>query len=218
MPAIRMGEGFISAMKNRNMNTSLTQVDIVHTEICSLHMNPLVHSPEQIVVQTLFADGHIKYSLVPSGTAKCGLAILNIKEQVIQDSGDDMSWIPETWGMQMTLSRDVPKKIAANLKQFLDKLVAPTKLLTAEVLLKATFAIHPGGPKIIEAVQKAFELQDAQLEKSKEVLFHHGNMSSATLPHVWKVILEEGLSPGHIVVSLAFGPGLTLFGAVFRII
>jgi predicted naringenin-chalcone synthase len=210
MPAIRIAEGLVSSLKDR--------VDIVHTEMCSLHMNPLDHSPVQLIVQSLFADGHIKYSVVPAGTAKAGYAILNITEQIIADSDEDMSWTPASWGMQMTLSRDVPEKIKLHLKPFLERLLAPTGLSIAAVLKGAIFAVHPGGPKIIDAVQDVLELDPKQVEASNRILLRRGNMSSGTLPHVWKEISDTGVHSGRIIVSLAFGPGLTVFGSVFRTI
>ena len=83
--------------------------------------------------------------------------------------------------------------------------------------MKSIFAIHPGGPKIIDAVQSVLELSEEQISESKKVLFNHGNMSSATLPHVWDEILNKNYAVGTKVISYAFGPGLTLFGSVFEV-
>ena len=83
--------------------------------------------------------------------------------------------------------------------------------------LKSVFAIHPGGPKIIDSVQDILELSDEQVFYSKKILFERGNMSSATLPHVWSEILEHNYPVGTKVISYAFGPGLTLFGSVFEV-
>jgi predicted naringenin-chalcone synthase len=55
LAAIRIGEGYLSAGKE--------QVDLVHTELCSLHSNPSLHRLDQLVSQSLFADGYMKYSL-----------------------------------------------------------------------------------------------------------------------------------------------------------
>jgi len=206
----RIAEGLVSSGHEK--------VDVVHTEMCSLHMNPLDHSPEQLVVQSLFADGHIKYSLVPTGSAKIGFSILNISEQIIEDSEDYMSWTPASWGMQMTLSRKVPQKIASQIKPFLEKLIAPTGYSLGAILKDAIFAVHPGGPSIIQGVQSTLELSDDQVRMSKNILFQRGNMSSSTLPHIWKEILDHGLASKQVVVSLAFGPGLTVFGAVFSVL
>lgn len=77
------------------------------------------------------------------------------------------------------------------------------------------FAVHPGGPRVIDAVKEALGLSEEQVGFSRDVLRRHGNMSSATLPHVWAGMLEE-LPVGTPVVSLAFGPGLTLAGSYMR--
>ncbi len=210
LPAIRMAEGFVAAAHHR--------VDIVHTEMCGLHMDTHDHSPEQLVVQSLFADGHIKYSVVPPESAKVGFRVLRIREQIVQDSQGDMSWTPASFGMKMTLSRDVPEKIGASLRSFVQKLVQDGDYKLEEVLKNAVFAVHPGGPKIIDAVQEILELSSEQVRTSREILLLRGNMSSATLPHVWQKLLEQKIAPQKLVVSLAFGPGLTIFGALFETI
>lgn len=214
LPAVRLAKSLVDSecIKNKNY-----QVDIVHNEICSLHMDPLNHSPQQVVIQTLFADGHIKYTLSANKMAKGqNFKILTLLEKIIPDSFDDMSWIPGKWGMQMNLSADVPLKIKKHLKKFSDDLFKQASL-EIEVGLSAIFAIHPGGPKIIDAVQDVLELKDIQVNESRKVLHTRGNMSSATLPHVWREILNSNYSIGTKIVSFAFGPGLTLVGSIFEV-
>ncbi|MFP5385268.1 MAG: 3-oxoacyl-[acyl-carrier-protein] synthase III C-terminal domain-containing protein [Bacteriovoracia bacterium] len=206
LPAIRIAKGlFLSEGQD---------VDIVHTELCSLHLDPAIHTPEQIVVQTLFADGHIKYSV---GGNKKGFRILAIVEKLLPASGKDMTWIPDSHGMKMGLSRDVPYKIRENIHSLIEGLSEKTKIPVVKILKEASFAIHPGGPKIIEEVQKKLELKDSQVKESKRMLFERGNMSSATLPHVWNELWNKELPDKTLVVSLAFGPGLTVFGSVFEV-
>jgi predicted naringenin-chalcone synthase len=210
LPAVRMAQAFV-----RLENTPSLQVDVVHNEMCSLHMNPSVHTPEQMVVQTLFADGHIKYSLTSSPQGK-SLKVLAVHEKVIPDSAGDMSWIPAPFGMQMNLSREVPVKIKKVIEEFSSELFHKAHLSKADGL-KAIYAVHPGGPKIIESVQETLKLSENQVIECKKVLFERGNMSSATLPHVWQEILNNHYPKGSKVISFAFGPGLTLFGAVFEV-
>ena len=217
LPAVRLALGLVAAASDTEYRT-----DIVHTEMCGLHMNASAHTPEQIVVQSLFADGHIKYSVSNTKSTyadgRAGLEVLAIRELVLPDSEADMSWAPESWGLQMTLSREVPEKIRNGVRPFFEKLAADAKLNTETLLREAHFAIHPGGPKIIQSVQDILQLRDEQTALSKQILFERGNMSSATLPHVWKLMLEtSSVLPGDHVVSFAFGPGLTVFGAVFRV-
>ena len=207
LPAVRMAEGLVLLHKK--------DVDIVHTEICSLHLDPSIHTPEQIVVQSLFADGHIKYTV--SEEAQKGFEILAIQEHIVPNSLGDMTWIPGATGMKMTLSREVPIKIRDELPKFVQDLCDKANVSLAQVKQSGIFAIHPGGPKIIEGVQKKLELNDEQIAISKKVLFDRGNMSSATLPHIWDEILNTPQMNNVLVLSLAFGPGLTIFGSLFRI-
>ncbi len=209
IPAIRMGLGFFSG--------ALNGVDIVHTELCSLHMNPLFHSPEQLVVQSLFGDGFIKYSLTNNKDSP-RLEIKAVHEQIIPNSLEDMSWWAEEGGMKMTLSRDVPAVIAEALPSFFATLVKKADLSEDKIKSEALFAIHPGGPKIIDQIKEILALKEHQIEYSTEVLKSFGNMSSATLPHIWeKMLNDRKVMNGSYIVSMAFGPGLTICGTLFEV-
>jgi len=120
----------------------------------------------------------------------------------------------------MTLAREVPAMIGKELLPFLQKLLSDSghEYKKPPGLEDFLFAVHPGGPKIIDSVQEILGLREDQVAASKEVLFERGNMSSATLPHVWKKINESNPESGKLVISLAFGPGLTIFGSVFEVI
>ncbi|HSW73216.1 MAG TPA: 3-oxoacyl-[acyl-carrier-protein] synthase III C-terminal domain-containing protein, partial [Chlamydiales bacterium] len=89
---------------------------------------------------------------------------------------------------------------------------------TVENLLeKARFAVHPGGPKILQQIQKELGLKDSQMENSFSILKNYGNMSSATLPHIWESMLrEDSIRDKELIVSLAFGPGLSICGALME--
>jgi predicted naringenin-chalcone synthase len=208
LPAVRLGEALV---KGRSL-----EVDIVHTEMCSLHMDPEMISPEQMVVQSLFADGHIKYRLSP-GPEGTSLRLLSTLEVLVPDSAGDMTWIPGPYGMKMTLSREVPMKIAGELFPYLTRLSQSAGYELPTLLKKAIFAIHPGGPKIVSGIQALLRLSDEQVQASKKVLFERGNMSSATLPHVWAEIVKSDPEKGTPVVAMAFGPGLTIIGCVFEV-
>jgi predicted naringenin-chalcone synthase len=116
----------------------------------------------------------------------------------------------------MTLARDVPDKIARSLSPFLATLLQQAGQSSAAVET-AVFAIHPGGPKIVDQVAATLKLRESQIAHSRSVLRERGNMSSATLPHIWQAITRSStVQAGDLVVSLAFGPGLTLSGAVLQ--
>jgi len=204
VPAVRIAAGLAA--------TGSRRVDLVHTELCSLHLDPSDHRVEQLVVQSLFADGLIRYSLVPD--APHGLELVAVHEQLVPDSATAMRWLAGDHGMHMTLARDVPERIAAVLRAFVIELYRRAGVDVARTR-DSLFAVHPGGPRIIDGVQHTLELSDAQVAASRAVLLDHGNMSSATLPHVW-MRLDASARPGTLIASLAFGPGLTVCGALFE--
>lgn len=206
LPALRMAKGFLASEPEKR------QTDIVHTEICCLHVNPSLHSTDQLVTQSLFADGFIKYSLKQESSGS-GFALLAIQEEIIPESTHAMTWNVVDWGNQMYLAKEVPVLIARHLEGYLKRLCAKGK----RALEKACFAIHPGGPKILQHVQQLFRLSDKQMEHSFNILKKYGNMSSATLPHIWDALLKDETIPdGTPVVSLAFGPGLTISGSLME--
>ncbi|MBZ0237328.1 MAG: hypothetical protein K8M05_33730, partial [Deltaproteobacteria bacterium] len=209
LPAVRLGEGLLLRDPDR-----AARVDIAHTELCSLHLDASAHDLEQLVVQSLFADGFIRYSLRRDGGR--GLRLLAMHEVIAPESADAMTWIPGEAGMRMTLSRDVPERIAGLLPAFAEELLGRGGLGPRDAAA-CVFAVHPGGPKIIDRVRDALELAEAQVGASRGVLRERGNMSSATLPHIWRRILADpAVAPGTKVASLAFGPGLTICGALFE--
>ena len=86
-----------------------------------------------------------------------------------------------------------------------------------EELKCAHYAIHPGGPKIVENIAEKLGLEPDQTRHTVAVLQNYGNMSSATLPHIWERILKDDtIKAGERIVSMAFGPGLTICGSVFE--
>jgi predicted naringenin-chalcone synthase len=218
LPALRIAAGLVN-----NYGAHIrARADIVHNELCTLHFNPADHSPEQLIIQTLFADGHIRYSVLPKNNPACrpdegALDVLAFQEEIVPDSVNDMTWELSDWGFQMTLSRDVPGKISSRLPGFLSTLFQNAGLSYCEQMGKAIFAVHPGGPRILDSVAELLGLELEQLRHSRKVLFERGNMSSATLPHIWMATVEDpSVRPETPIISLAFGPGLTIAGALFR--
>ena len=211
IPAIHTATGFLSLS---SVNSS---VDIVHTEMCSLHMHPLRNSTEELIIQSLFADGFIKYSLYKE-LKRPSLHILSLHQEMIPNSLDCMSWCCEDICHSMTLSKTVPVFLTRALSDYFSRLLNRAGITNEEQIKKeAFFAVHPGGPKIIEHVKELFGLRDEQMLHTVSVLKECANMSSATLPHIWeRIVKDDSIAKEAFVVSLAFGPGLTIAGALFK--
>jgi predicted naringenin-chalcone synthase len=141
--------------------------------------------------------------------------VIAVQEEIIPDSRRAMTWHMADWGFQMSLAKELPVLIARHLKGYLSRLLKKAGL-GEEVVQRAFYAIHPGGPKILTHIQELLGLSDKQMSYSFEILKKYGNMSSATLPHVWQAILEDPEVGGEPILSLAFGPGLSISGAVME--
>lgn len=212
IPAVRQAIG--AALATQAGGAARPKIDIVHTEMCSLHLDPLNPEPEQIVVHSLFADGNIRYSLRAHSIDQRGLLVRTTLEEIVPNTAAEMQWLLEPSAFRMHLSRSVPDLLASAIESFVKKLGARAGVPLND---SSQWAIHPGGPRILEVIQDKLRLNDSQLEHSRAVLAAYGNMSSATLPHIWESILADPSIPvGTRVPSLAFGPGLTLAGLVLE--
>jgi alkylresorcinol/alkylpyrone synthase len=219
-PAIKMAHGFLSSSQF-DVTPPKDRVDIVHTEVLSAHSDMAELKAENIITMTLFSDGFIKYSVVTEDHLRrnwgSGLKILAFNEHLLPDSANDMTWVPGSTRFHMTLSVMVPVVIKQSVRPFVEGLLRRVGVDFERQRRELVFAIHPGGPKIVEHIQDSLGLDEEQVALSKSVFADNGNMSSATVPHILKKIVEEpGIPKGTRVVSLGFGPGLTVTGLVLE--
>lgn len=215
-PAIRMAHGFLASSAFGAARPK-RQIDIVHTELLSLHRDFMELTAENVITMTLFSDGFIKYSLFDEGYLRernmPGLRVLAYDEHLLPDSLGDMTWTPGAHHFHMTLTVMVPILIKKHVRGFVEKLLALAGLDFEAEKERLIFAIHPGGPKIVEHIQMELGLRADQTAFSSRVFQENGNMSSATVPHILKEILDSPeVAAGARIVSVAFGPGLTVTG------
>lgn len=219
-PGLRMAVGAQAAAMCQ-FTAPKKRVDVAHTELLSLHMKLSSHTPEDIITQTLFSDGFIKYSLVSETEARAaggkGFRLLTFKECLIPDSLDDMTWVIGNHQFEMTLAIEVPFQIEKSVGPFLDDMFGQIGKSFAGEKEKLYFAIHPGGPKIVDFVCSKLELRPDQVRHSQRILYENGNMSSATIPYLLDAVLNDASIPdGTLVPAFAFGPGLTIAGAILE--
>ena len=124
------------------------RVDVVHTELCSLHLDPHDHSIEQLVVQSLFADGFVRYAISRSrALGGGGLEVLAFHEEILDDSVASMRWSTSSANLRMTLSRDVPDRISGALCPFVARLYLQAGLRIEDCAPRARSRFTPEGPK-----------------------------------------------------------------------
>jgi alkylresorcinol/alkylpyrone synthase len=178
-------------------------------ELTSLHLQPPTSEPDQVVSHALFSDAAAAVVLEPAGRA--GLAVVDVAARTDVATADHMTWDVTDLGFRMGLSPRVPDVLGVHVGPMVADLLARNGLAPADV---DGWAVHPGGPRILDVVGDRLALPAGALAASRAVLAEHGNCSSATVLLVAEELLRRG-RPRH-VVALAFGPGLTLYAALLR--
>lgn len=181
-------------------------------ELCSLHVQPPSDDNGQIVAHALFSDAAAAVVVRPGGP---GLEVVDIAAHTDADYSGLLSWDITDHGFRMHLSPDLPSAFEPHVAPLVAELLGSHGLTPPDV---AAWAIHPGGPRIVDKVGERLELDEDFLRPTRAVLAHHGNCSSPTVLLVLEHILAEGsLHDGDYAVCLAFGPGLTLYAALLRL-
>ncbi len=185
---------------------------ITSVELCSLHIQ-YGWDPDRVVSNALFADGAGAIVAAPGteSSSESDWTCVANGSVLVPDSADAMTWRIGDSGFDMTLSARVPELIERNLAPWLGSWLERQGSSLSEV---KSWAVHPGGPRILTAAAKALDLPHDALRMSREVLSENGNMSSATMVFLLdKMVRERAERP---CVALGFGPGLTIETALFR--
>ncbi len=174
-------------------------------ELTSLHVQPAQRDIEQVVAHSLFSDAAAAVVVEPG--ARRGRRMAGLVARTDHATADHMTWDVTDLGFRMGLSPRVPDVLARHVGGVVDELLGTAGLRVEDV---AGWAVHPGGPRILDVVRDGLGLVEEQLAASRGVLAEHGNCSSATV----LLVLEALADVDGPVVAMAFGPGLTLYAAL----
>jgi predicted naringenin-chalcone synthase len=183
-------------------------VIIVCTEFCTLHFQKEI-SLDNITSTLLFADGCAAVLMQSENSTTKGIHLNSFFSDVAFKGKSDMSWKIASTGFLMTLSGYVPDLLKEDFGALLAKALDHAGVSSDEI---THWCIHPGGKKILEAIEKGISLPPCSLHYSYEVLNDYGNMSSATILFVLKKMFDEFRenSKPATIFGAAFGPGLTM--------
>lgn len=180
-------------------------------ELPSLHIQAPSEDIEQLVAHALFADAATAAAVVPGGA---GFEVRDVVARTDIEHAAMMTWDVTDHGFRMGLSPQVPQVLERHVAGVVSELLAGHGLAVEDV---AAWAVHPGGPAILEVIAERVGLEQAALAESRSVLRDFGNCSSATVMLVLdRIRRERDLLDGDPVVLMAFGPGLTLYAALLR--
>lgn len=180
-------------------------------ELCSLHVQ-YGWDPDCLIANALFADGAA--ALVATSEVekqeRRGWNLRATGSCLIEGSEDVMQWHVGDHGFRMTLSARVPELIRSHLGGWLEEWLSGQGLRLGDV---RSWAVHPGGPRVLDSVEAALELSQEDTRCSRDVLANHGNMSSPTLLFILGELRQRGARGP--CVALGFGPGLVVEAALF---
>jgi predicted naringenin-chalcone synthase len=185
---------------------------VVCAELCTIHFQK-IDDLDNNLANLLFGDGAAAALVVPDAAATKhkfnGFGIKNFHSQIDLNGKRDMTWQLSSTGFLMSLSSYIPQLIEKGFKNLFEGSIKRLGIKKHDI---THWAIHPGGRKILEVIQKELELADADLESSYRVLKNYGNMSSPTILFVLKDIWDTkaDLNKTELTYGAAFGPGLTM--------
>jgi alkylresorcinol/alkylpyrone synthase len=173
---------------------------VVVVELCTLAFRSDRNAKADVISSALFGDGAAAVVL-RAEREEAPLYIGASAEHTWPGTLDIMGWTVDPVGFGVILSRSLPKFVERRLGAPARRFVQAAKLIVPQ------FICHPGGAKVLDAIESALELQKGTLRDEREVLRSHGNMSAPTVLFVLERALKRGLC-GSAVLS-ALGPGFT---------
>src|SRR5690348_234753 len=182
------------------------RVLVLSLELCTLHMQD-TSDLEQMLSFLIFADG-CAAALVSAD--EDGLALDGFRTLLMPDTRDLITWNIRGFGFDMVLSGRVPNAIQDGLHAHAGDIVDGAGASAID-----TWAVHPGGRTVLDAVERALDLDGEALAASRSVLRQYGNMSSATVMFVLEELMCTKVR-GARGCGMSFGPGLAAEIMAFR--
>ncbi len=171
-------------------------------ELCALCFRRDDFTKSNIVATALFGDGAAAALISSEGG---GARIAGGGEYTWPDSLDVMGWDVTQEGLKAIFSRDIPELVTTKLHDVAVAFLAEHGLTLRDI---DTFVCHPGGAKVLDALEVAFELEPGRLVTSRDVLRDYGNMSAATVMFVLERTIGDS-QPWRCALVSALGPGFT---------
>ena len=189
----------LAAARDTVLADPRARVLVCCAEVSSAHFQRSLRM-DRMVANAIFADG-CAAAVVAAGDR--GPDVAAAHTVLIPGTADEMRWTVGDHGFEMTLGARVPDILRDAVGPWVTGALAGHGLAVTDI---GGWAIHPGGPRVLDAVADALALPAGSDAHSRTVLREHGNMSSATLLFILRRMLDSGVPRPW--VGLAFGPGL----------
>jgi alkylresorcinol/alkylpyrone synthase len=179
---------------------------LLAVELCSLTWPTAGVTAADLVASSLFGDGAA--ALVATGGQGAGVpTVIASRSEVYPDSGDALGWRLASDGFRIVLTADLGDVVERRLNGSVSSFLASRGLTVDEI---KSWVCHPGGPKVIDSIQKSLKLPDRAVKVSRRSLADVGNLSSVSVLH----ILEQTINtcqppPGSAGLMIGLGPGVS---------
>jgi predicted naringenin-chalcone synthase len=205
--AIKAGDAFCKAHQQN-------KVLIVCIEMCSLHFQK-ESSNDNLLANGLFSDGSAAVLMESEPNSGWNLLPAAFHNALSFTDEQHMAWGIGNFGFEMKLSSYVPDIVQAGIRNLATEMM---KKINRKISDIDYFAIHPGGKRILEVIEKELGIKKEQNLAAYQTLINFGNMSSPTVLFVLKDVLRNLKTENNNshVLSFAFGPGLTLESILFN--
>jgi alkylresorcinol/alkylpyrone synthase len=188
-----------------------TTVLMVTVELCSLAFRLDELTKSNIVATAIFGDGAGACVLRADRNGRGKTRVTASGEHLWPETLDLMGWNVDPTGFGVVFARSIPPFARANMAKAAAGILASAELRPADI---ARFVCHPGGARVVEALEDALSLEPKSLDHERAVLRDHGNMSAPTVLFVLERAIAAGLPRRSAL--MAMGPGFTASLAVLE--
>jgi alkylresorcinol/alkylpyrone synthase len=179
---------------------------LLAVELCSLSLPITEATTADLVVSGLFGDGAAAV-VATGGQVGGGVRVLATRSEVYPDSGDTLGWRLGTDGFRIVLTAELADVVERRLSASVSSFLAEHGLGIEDI---STWVCHPGGPKVIDAIQTSLKLPDCAVAMSRRSLAEVGNLSSASVLHILEQTINAGPPPpGSAGLIIGLGPGVS---------
>jgi alkylresorcinol/alkylpyrone synthase len=176
---------------------------LLAVELCTLTIQRNDLSVANLVATSLFGDGAGAVVARGAGHAPAGPRVLATRSRIYPETEDVMGWKIGTEGFRIVLSVEVATVTEKYLGEDVRNFLADHGLTTADI---STWVCHPGGPRVIEAVENVLELPAHALDHTRNSLRDNGNLSSVSVLDVLRANMADPPPPGSLGLMIAMGP------------
>jgi alkylresorcinol/alkylpyrone synthase len=180
---------------------------VLAVELCSLTLPRTEVTTADLVASALFGDGAA--AVVATGSAPVSRfpQVIATKSEVYPDSADTLGWRLGAEGFRIVLTADLAEVVERQLNGSVTAFLGEHGLTIDDI---RRWICHPGGPKVLDAAQRALKLPDSALAASRRSLAEAGNMSSVSVLHILELTADsDPPAPGSFGLMIGLGPGVS---------